>query len=62
MISQAVAYRGIGLALVGTVLATAGMSRETLDDRVFGAILLVGPPLVLIPLVGLAERTEANEA
>lgn len=56
MIPQQLAYRGIGLALVGTVVATAGMSRETLDDRVFGAILLLGPPLLLIPLVGLAER------
>ncbi len=56
MIAQANAYRALLLTSVATIVVTALMAKGTLNDREFGRILFLGPPLFVVVLTGLAER------
>lgn len=56
MIGQAPAYRALGVTAVATLVVTALMAQGTLNDREFGRILFLGPPLFVAVATGLAER------
>ncbi len=56
MIGQAAAYRALGFTAVATLVVTALMAQGTLNDREFGRILFIGPPLFVVVVTGLAER------
>lgn len=56
MIAQATAYRALGLTLVATIVVAGFWARGTLNDREFGRLLFLGPPLVVVVATGLAAR------